>query len=500
MSRREGQVDPAFGQRKVDVSQTDEARLTEAMDEYLEALEAGRHPDRETLLQRYPEIAEDLGASLDGIDFIHNVAPQLAEPEGNQAPDSGSEIAPSLALGDFRIVRQIGKGGMGVVYEAEQLSLGRQMALKVLPFAAVLDAKQLQRFKNEAQAAASLDHPSIVGVHSVGCERGVHYYAMQYIEGQTLADLIHDLRQLEGLNDGEAAGTGKTASGLTKSFVAGDFAPAKPGSGPDDPTTAYQQDSATAASVDTVPQLQAAVSTERSTKTPAYFRSIARLGIEVAEALDYAHQHGVIHRDIKPSNVILDTQGKAWVTDFGLARIETGATLTASGDLLGTLRYMSPEQAMAKRIVVDHRTDVYSLGVTLYELLTLRPVFASQDRQELLRQIAFEEPRLPRRLNKAIPAELETIVLKATDKNPAERYDNRYSGNSLHRPDGRYKVPSAVARPRQRLGGRRACDDDGPGLRGILPRARSTGVRDAPAASIIGSRCWPRRSKGGRGG
>ena len=145
--------------------------------------------------------------------------------------------------------------------------------------------------------------------------------------------------------------------------------------------------------------------------------------MQVAEALDHAHEHGVIHRDVKPSNVILDNDGKPWVTDFGLARIETDATLTVSGDLLGTVRYMSPEQALAKRIVVDHRTDVYSLGATLYELLTLQPVFGGQDRQELLRQIAFEEPKSPQKLNKAIPAELEIIVTKAMAKNPAERYD-----------------------------------------------------------------------------
>jgi tetratricopeptide (TPR) repeat protein len=174
---------------------------------------------------------------------------------------------------------------------------------------------------------------------------------------------------------------------------------------------------------DTGPEPQAAVSTERSTKSPAYFRSIAEIGVQVARALDHAHEQGVIHRDVKPSNVILDAQGKPWITDFGLARIDSDATLTISGDLLGTVRYMSPEQALAKRIVVDHRTDVYSLGVTLYELLTLQPAFTGEDREQLLRQIAFEEPQAPRRLNKSVPAELETIVLKAMAKNPAERYD-----------------------------------------------------------------------------
>src|SRR5207244_7008800 len=139
-------------------------------------------------------------------------------------------------------------------------------------------------------------------------------------------------------------------------------------------------------------------------------------------ALDHAHEQGVVHRDIKPANLLLDAAGHLWVTDFGLAQQLSpavhGGALTMSGDLIGTLRYMSPEQALAKRVPIDHRTDIYSLGVTLYELLTLRPAYDGRDRQEVLQQIAFQEPRLPRRLNKAIPVELETIVRKATSKNP----------------------------------------------------------------------------------
>src|SRR5207247_2800453 len=151
----------------------------------------------------------------------------------------------------------------------------------------------------------------------------------------------------------------------------------------------------------------AALSTERSTKTPAFFRTAATLGAQAAEALEHAHQLGVIHRDIKPANLLVDGKGNLWITDFGLAHCQNQAGLTMTGDLVGTLRYMSPEQALAKRVVVDHRTDVYSLGVTLYELLTLEPAYPGRDRQELLRQIAFEEPRRLRRLNKTVPAELE---------------------------------------------------------------------------------------------
>ncbi len=165
-----------------------------------------------------------------------------------------------------------------------------------------------------------------------------------------------------------------------------------------------------------------ALSTSPSHRTPDFLRAAVELGIEVAEALDYAHQEGVIHRDIKPGNLLLDQRGRVWVTDFGLARIEADPGVTLSGDLVGTLRYMSPEQALANRVHVDGRTDIYALGATLYELLTLEPVFDGEDKQTLLRQIAFDEPRPPRQLERSLPVELETILLKTLAKNPDERY------------------------------------------------------------------------------
>jgi serine/threonine protein kinase len=391
MSRDQQLASAATGAARTGAGEScDDPRLARAVDEYRALLRAGQRPDRWEFLSRYPEVAGELADCLSGLDFLHGAAQELSQPvvlsaASPAAPDDHPQAGG--CLGDFRIIGEVGRGGMGVVYEAEQLSLGRRVALKVLPFAATMDPRQLQRFHNEARAAAGLHHTNIVPVYAVGCERGVHFYAMQFIDGRSLAEFI-------------AQQTGTASSPM--------------------PTVSEAESQAAAASAPTVPP--AAQATSAAPREAAYFRRVAEWGIQAAEALDCAHQMGVVHRDVKPANLLVDRSGRLWVTDFGLAQVQSNSRLTMTGDLVGTLRYMSPEQALGKRVVIDHRTDVYSLGATLYELLTLRPAYDGNDRQELLRQIAFEEPSHLRRLNRAIPAELETIVLKAMEKNPADRY------------------------------------------------------------------------------
>jgi serine/threonine protein kinase/tetratricopeptide (TPR) repeat protein len=373
---------------------TREHLLDEVVTAYLRAAADGRAPDRDRLLAEYPDLAADLVEFFADQDRLQHLAAPLRAVSRAAA---GEEDLVSRTLGDFRILREVGRGGMGVVYEAEQLSLRRRVALKVLPYAGMLDPRQLLRFQNEAQAAACLHHTNIVPVHFVGCERGVHFYAMQLIDGQTLAALIRQLRQPDAARE-----------------------PAPPAS---EGTTAYQPPPGDLATPTELVAAQVTLSTGGPGRGREYFRKVAGLGVQAAEALDHAHQAGIVHRDIKPANLMLDVRGNLWVTDFGLAQLQQGeANLTLTGELVGTLRYMSPEQALAKRVVIDHRSDIYSLGATLYELLTLRPAFDGKDRQQLLRQIAFEEPPRLRRLDRSIPAELETIVLKAMEKNPADRY------------------------------------------------------------------------------
>jgi serine/threonine protein kinase/Flp pilus assembly protein TadD len=337
--------------------------------------------------------------------FLH----QEQRVHGLASVSVGRERQTGQTIGDFRIVGELGRGGMGVVYEAEQISLGRRVALKVLPFASMLDKQQLARFKNEARAAATLDHPHIVAIHSVGSEGNVHYYAMQLIAGCSLAQVIDSLRRKNQMDaaskKSELAFQSTDARTLTTGvsheiqLSRGELVKPSPGK----------------------------LDVERPSALPEYgsheyFRTAASLGREAATALGYAHQSGVLHRDVKPANLLLDEAAKLWIADFGLARLESDASLTATGDLLGTLRYMSPEQALAQRAVVDQRSDIYSLGITLYELLTLRLAFGESDPALLLQQIAQDEPPAPRKLNPNVPQDLETIVLKAMRKNAQERY------------------------------------------------------------------------------
>jgi serine/threonine protein kinase len=360
----------------------DDPRVMAVAREYLAELEAGRSPDRRAYLARHPALADALAECFDGIDLAHAAGRAL----GRRAEPP--ELPPE-PLGDFRIVREAGRGGMGVVYEAVQLSLGRRVALKVLPFAAALDAKQLQRFRTEAHAAAQLHHTNIVPVHAVGCERGTHFYAMQMIDGRPLDVFIRDLR-------GESQ---SSAGSNNRPHVTDDRRP----------TVADRRPTTVAA-------------TSRAGRGREAYRTAARIAVQVADALEYAHEAGVVHRDIKPGNLLLEARGHVWVTDFGLAQLSAEAGPTQTGDVVGTLRYMSPEQAAGRRWQVDHRTDVYSLGATLYELLTLSPAFPGQDRQELLHQLLFQEPRRPRLIDRGVPPELETVALKALAKAPEDRY------------------------------------------------------------------------------
>lgn len=387
-----------------------ELLVSQAADEFLEKIERGETPDVEAYAERFSAVADVLRDVLPALRAMRDERPAAALPEGD-------ELRPAIdgQLGDFRILRELGRGGMGIVYEAEQLSLRRRVALKVLPFAATLDGRRLERFKNEALAAARLHHTHIVPVYAVGCERGVYYYAMQMIDGASLAEvLVHWQQAAAPASTLPAPETAATPPPRTNSHVLADLWPA---------SGAPRAASAAAAQALASPTHgRMGMSTVPAGGAASFFQTVARWGLQAAEALEHAHNLDVVHRDIKPANLLVDTSGNLWITDFGLARLRSDVELTASGDIVGTYRYMSPEQGLGKNGLVDHRTDIYSLGATLYELATLRPAFDGQCREELLSRVAAQDPVSPRRINRAIPADLETIILKAMRKEPRDRY------------------------------------------------------------------------------
>lgn len=358
--------------------------LYELVEELTDRCRRAAPEELDAILDAHPKHAATLRRLLPTIRALNTLHRPVDDPREESEQDGGTL---PFTLGDYRIIRELGRGGMGVVYEAEQLSLRRRVALKVLPFASLLDSRRLMRFKQEATAVAQMRHPNIVGVYATGCERGVHYITMEYVEGRTVATVIQQ--------EGERRRSGSQG----KLAASGDGSSSHP-----------------EGKLDVEPGGPASSSDGRRWQAMA-----VDIGIQVADALDHAHSLGIVHRDVKPSNLLLDAEGRALVTDFGLAQFEADTSLTMTGDLLGTLRYMSPEQARGGKDV-DRRTDVYSLGVTLYELLALQPAYPAADRQELLREVLDGEPPSLRRMAPRIPRDLETIVLKAMAAEPGKRY------------------------------------------------------------------------------
>jgi serine/threonine-protein kinase len=403
----------------MDPSSVDRDPVERLAEEFLERHRRGEHPPLTEYVDRHPEWAEEIRALFPALVMMERLKPAPGDVTGSFLGEDGAVLGQvPERLGEFRILREVGRGGMGIVYEALQESLGRHVALKVLPSHALLNGRHLQRFLREAKAAARLHHTNIVPVFGVGGRDGLHYYVMQFIAGSGLHQVIDDLRRLK-VGDRPTsppranATRGPSLPGLAQGLMTGQFATTAP-EGDDGPRVAD-------ASATSAADLHAG-SAILSGSGRRFAREVARLGLQVAQALAYAHGRGVLHRDIKPSNLLLDVQGTVWVADFGLAKLSAdGDDLTGEGDVLGTLRYMAPERFRGE---ADARSDLYALGLTLYELLTLRPAFDQEDRDRLIHQVTTEVPPRPRALNREIPRDLETIILKAIEHDPARRYQD----------------------------------------------------------------------------
>jgi WD40 repeat protein len=414
-------------------------RLVELFEEWKERYRRGEDASPESLGEGDPPWVEALRERIERQKRLY----ALLRPSSSEPGATGAVLSAARGklptIPGFRIIREVGRGGMGIVYEAEQESLGRRVALKILPDDRLADPQQVRRFEREARSAARLHHTNIVPVFGVGEHDGTHFYVMQFIQGQGLDAVLEELRRLrqdrttvvigaDPVDQPPSTAGRRAAAEVALSLAVGRYAagadaetitldgtlpewfeppPDDSGAGPYPPdpgTTSHAAQSG-------VPHFSA--------NDDGYTRGVARIGRQVAEALAHAHGQGILHRDIKPSNLLLDCQGNAWVADFGLAKAVGADDITHSGDVVGTVRYMAPERFRGEG---DARADIYSLGLTLFELLALRPAFEAKDKAELIHQVTQEEPPPLRTLSRNVPSDLVTIVHKAMAREPSQRY------------------------------------------------------------------------------
>ncbi|MBI1850339.1 MAG: SUMF1/EgtB/PvdO family nonheme iron enzyme [Planctomycetes bacterium] len=351
------------------------------LQEFIDRRAHGESPSPEDYLNRFPHLSRELRAYFATLESLDRCVAGHGTPPPNET-----------VFDDFRIVKELGRGGgMGVVFLAEQLSLHRLVALKLLGVTAPQRYDAIERFRREAEIASRLRHPNLVTVYAVGEQQGYCYFAMEYVEGVPVSRLLSRLREFGAERLAEVDLFAIVAD------LAGSPSPALDAAAPPDAGGA-------------------------ATRRTSYFATVARVIAELADGLAFAHSRGIIHRDVKPSNILLTLDLVPQLADFGVARDIGQETLSTTGDLIGTPYYMSPELAMAGRIPVDHRTDVYSLGVTLFELLALAVPFPGASSAEVMTRILLEPTPLPTRFNPGVPRDLQVIALKAMEKEPKDRY------------------------------------------------------------------------------
>lgn len=387
-------------------------RLAAVLETVYECLERGDQPDVEELCAQHADLAEEIRECVASLSFLRTV-----ELVARGEPEPVRELKPGERFGPYEVLGEIGRGGMGIVYRARHVLLDRPVALKVLVSSTAFGVEARRRFFREARTAANLHHTNIVPIFDVGEVDGICYYAMQLIAGCPLNHLIAMLREEKPIWTSSTVAIDERETPLEVRAAPGGAG----GQGSDAPSQVGEGGAVQPAWVECVnrhPELA------HGPSHPGYFRQVAALIAQVARALAYAHERGVVHRDIKPSNLILDAEGVLWITDFGLAVHLPAGDMDSqvSFELVGTPHYMSPEQVMPGERKPDHRMDIYSLGATLYELVTLRPMVQGKNTLAVLTAIVSETPPPPRRVNPRVPRDLDAIIRKATAKDPDQRY------------------------------------------------------------------------------
>ncbi|MDD3585998.1 MAG: serine/threonine-protein kinase, partial [Thermoguttaceae bacterium] len=412
--------------------------LEEVADEFVKEYRDGKSPSIDIYVERYPEYAQDIRELFPTLVLLERGGKREALSDLSSFASPGDSSPCPTKLAEFGIIREIGRGGMGVVYEAEDTALGRRVALKVLRTLPGDEEQAIRRFHREAKMAAQLHHTNVVPVFGTGASDGKFYYIMQYIPGTSLDQLLSEFNRLARERKHDTAVTVRLRELADK--VKRNAAATELKQGDSSQTNREQRGEAAEDIMSLTPRFaprhsstsrdncgkDAARAAFEQIKDNPYLHSfhdlnafVCQVGIQVAQALGYAHRHGILHRDIKPSNLLLDESGIVWVTDFGLAKPQSEDDLTREGQIIGTLRYMAPEGLEGNFVP---QSDIFSLGLTLYELLTLSPAFGETNYSRLISQVSHSNIVFPRKLDPSIPRDLETIILKATAKDVHKRY------------------------------------------------------------------------------
>ncbi|MEM7476907.1 MAG: serine/threonine-protein kinase, partial [Planctomycetota bacterium] len=395
---------------------TKEDLLESIAEDFLKSIRQGKAaPSVDYYVRKCPQLEDDIRSLLRSLSKMEQFSSQETKKKKRIRAMVPANQFSGKSLGEFEIVREIGRGGMGTVFLAADRVLDRRVALKVLTLDKQNADARIERFRREAKLASRLHHTNIVPVFGVGQQENHFYYAMQFIDGVDLRRILSHLSSQE-----EPLDLSVSLVEQARRLVAFDLDAADLHASDDTQliSTAQSDDTVNSSVESSSDQLSSSITLSVG-RNRHYYESIARIGCQVCDALQYAHSNGILHRDIKPSNLLMDRDGTVWVTDFGLAKHEKSDELTQSGDVLGTLRYMAPEQLEGGEA---KHSDVYSLGLTLYELLTLKPAHQGASYRRLLEEKTLGKQPNPRSLVPEIPKDLETIVLKCISPDVKNRY------------------------------------------------------------------------------
>jgi eukaryotic-like serine/threonine-protein kinase len=362
--------------------------IEQAVQRFVDAQLQGQQPNIDEFVKQYPEFESQIGQRIQSLQKIDGLFACLMEADTSDFGEGIPEHSLiGKRLGDFEVLSLIGTGGMGAVFLARQVSLDREVALKVVSSVGGTQAKNLDRFKRESKVLAKISHPNIVPIYEVGQHGPYFYFAMEYVKGVSLDKIISSIRNAKP--DDKASKVMHKCLEAQASIYDDNYS---------------EDESSKGAEIDT-----------------DYIVGISKVIISIASALDYAHKKGILHRDVKPSNILIDTEGTAKLVDFGLAKAETQQTITITGEFFGTPSYVSPEQ-IRKPETVDCRSDVFSLAATYYECLTLHPPFEGDTVNETLTQVISREAIPPKKYCPRLSTDFNIVLLHALEKLPEDRY------------------------------------------------------------------------------